>query len=142
TEMMCCCFHNFFLLCCFNGSPRYCSIAEGKLQRIWRGLSERFSEKRSATVPVAPVGVPPTGLCGADTESDGDNFSALYWSAGRRPARARRTRSPFPLTGLQLSVKAHPSSPEIQCPNPGVRLDRSARRRCGARCHQCWQDTT
>src|SRR5438445_11219613 len=44
---------------------------------------------------------PADGFCDAHTQPKGDNFTALDWSAGRRPERARRTRSPFLIESLR-----------------------------------------
>jgi len=54
-----------------------------------------------ATVPVAAIGVPPMASRGIG-EPNGALLAGAIWSAGRRPVRARRLRSPKPTESFRL----------------------------------------
>ena len=61
-------------------------------------------ELGSATVSVAPIGVPPMGLSRTQARSYRTASPTLVWSARRRPVRARRARSPRQITSFRLRV--------------------------------------
>ncbi len=61
----------------------------------------------SATVPVAPAGVPPTNSGRLVLPQTGRSGWGPVWRAGRTPGRARRTRSP------RRTASFRPSQPNI-----------------------------
>jgi hypothetical protein len=62
-------------------------------------------EMEIATVPVAAVGVPPMALTREGATPFGALTARSIWSAGRRPVRARRARSPKLTEPLRLSSR-------------------------------------
>ena len=110
--------------------PHYVEAVQSKVERIQlvattraASITRLLSGGKPATVPVAALGVPPRALAARVESPNSESHCTLGWSAGRRPVRARRARSPrkwiFPefLSSKSIPCSRNFSNPAIppQC---------------------------